>query len=437
MLAYIKRHFGLKGLNYTILLICIASWGPLYRAILDKLWMLEGGIVTVGHWAQLQTLIEFIVSPISAGIAVGLSISVAQDQKSSTSSILLSAYFLSLVIILPFLVLLILFSKNVSAWIGLEASYQTEIILCAIGGYLSIGTVLINGLFIGRNQQGKALALMCITGLPIVIMLVISNLWQLTYPVIWVLSTIIGVSLCANIWLLLHLYQSISDQGFRPQQVNEWVAKMAKFAPAGLSIGLLSPLCVLLTRSLLAHEQSWEVAGTATALWRASDWVLSSVQTILYFHYLPLLSKDALQGKMRSSVEKITLQIMIPSSIFLALLIVFRDPILHLLYDDQLNVSLEIALLFWSGDAARILSAIFLMALFVLHATKIITIWDFFSQPLFIFLLFIGMDASLRLTGMAYLLTYLVYFALCIGAFIYLEKRYMKSGTDQIHPQAS
>jgi len=424
MLAYLKRHFGLKDLNYAILLICIASWGPLYRAILDKLWMLEGGIVTVGHWAQLQTLIEIIVSPISAGIAVGLSISLAQNQKSSTSNILLSAYFLSLIIIFPFLVLLIFYSKNVCMWIGLEASHQTEIILCAIGGYLSIGTVLINGLFIGQNQQGKALAVMCITGLPTIIMLIISNLWQLTNPLTWILCTLIGVGICTNIWLLSFLYQNNKDAGFRLQQVNEWIAKMARFAPAGLSIGLLSPLCVLLTRSLLAHEQSWEVAGTATALWRASDWVLSSVQTMLYFHYLPLLSKDALQGKMKSSIQKITLQIMIPSTIFLILLIVFRNPILHFLYDDQLNISLEITLLFWSGDAARILSAIFLMALFVLHATKIITIWDFFSQPLFILLLFFGMDASLKLTGMAYLTTYLIYFAICIGAFIYIEQKH-------------
>ena len=207
---------------------------------------------------------------------------------------------------------------------------------------------------------------------------------------------------------------------------------MAKFAPAGLSIGLLSPLCVLLTRSMLAQEQSWEVAGTATALWRASDWILSSVQTILYFHFLPLLSKDALLGKMNSSIQKITLQIMLPSTIALILLVVFRDPILHLLYDDQLNISWDIALLFWSGDAARILSAIFLMALFVLHATKIITVWDFFSQPLFVLLLFIGMDASLQLTGIAYLMTYLIYFALCIGAFVYITKKTIKSNFNSI-----
>jgi O-antigen/teichoic acid export membrane protein len=432
MLNHLKRYFGLKSLNYALLLICIASWGPLYRALLDKLWMIEGGIVTVGHWAQLQTLIEFIASPISAGIAVGLSIAVAQGQKTSTNSILLSAYLLSLITILPFLLLLIIFSENVSIWVGLETGYQTEIILCAIGGYLSIATVLINGLFIGQNQQGKALMLMAITGLPIVVMLAMTNVLQLNNPIMWILFTIITVGIGSNLWLLSLLRRNYRNESYSLQQVKEWIRKMAKFAPAGLSIGLLSPLCVLLTRSMLAQEQSWEVAGTATALWRASDWVLSSVQTILYFHFLPLLSKDALLGKMNSSIQKITIQIMLPSATFLILLIVFRNPILHLLYDEQLNVSLEIALLFWFGDAARILSAIFLMALFVLHATKIITVWDFFSQPLFVLLLFIGMDASLRLTGMAYLITYLIYFALCIGAFIYIEKRQKISGAKSL-----
>jgi hypothetical protein len=114
---------------------------------------------------------------------------------------------------------------------------------------------------------------------------------------------------------------------------------------------------------------------------------------------------------------------MIPSAIAVITLVILRNSVLQLLYSDQIHLSLEIALYFWVGETARILSAIFLMGLFVLHATKLITISDFFSQPLFVMLLFFGMGVSLELTGLAYLLTYLLYSALCILGFIWIERK--------------
>ena len=114
---------------------------------------------------------------------------------------------------------------------------------------------------------------------------------------------------------------------------------------------------------------------------------------------------------------------MIPSAIALITLAILRNSVLRLLYSDQIDLSLDVALYFWVGEAARILSAIFLMGLFVLHATKLITIWDFFSQPLFVMLLFFGMSVSLELTGLAYLSTYLLYSALCIVGFMWVERK--------------
>jgi O-antigen/teichoic acid export membrane protein len=138
---------------------------------------------------------------------------------------------------------------------------------------------------------------------------------------------------------------------------------------------------------------------------------------------LPLLSREAVEGKINGAIWRITKQMMIPSAIALITLVILRNLVLQLLYSDQIELSLDVALYFWVGEAARILSAIFLMGLFVLHATKLITIWDFFSQPLFVMLLFFGMSISLELTGLAYLLTYLLYSALCIVGFMWVERK--------------
>jgi hypothetical protein len=219
------------------------------------------------------------------------------------------------------------------------------------------------------------------------------------------------------------LYRAFRHERRGHSQVVKCAVKLARFIPAGLAIGIFSPLCVLLARSFIADQQSWEIAGQTTAIWRASDWILSAVVTVLYYHFLPILSRDALEQKISEAIWRVVRQIMLLSMLLLFALITYRDIVFQLLYNNQVQLSLEIALYFWVGEAARILSAIFLMGLFVLHATKLITIWDFFSQPLFVMLLFFGMSVSLELTGLAYLLTYLLYSALCIVGFMWVERK--------------
>lgn len=411
-------------LKYATILLCLSAWGPFYRSTLDRLWVLEGGLSSVGQWAQLQTLMEFIVAPIGAGIAVGLSIFTTQHRHADHPIILCAGYFLSLAIISPFLLVTIFYSKNICIFLGLNIAYQKEVILSGIAGYLGIGVALLSNFFIGRNQQGKSLGLMLVTGAPIILLLTFFTLFKFDYPIKWVLYSIIVVGLTTNGLLIFFLYRSKKLHKYTFTQLSDYCYKLARFIPAGLAIGILSPLCVLIVRSMIAQQQDWRIAGVATALWRVSDWVLSWAITMLYFHFLPMLSYDSLQGKIKIAIKKITIQIFLPSLLALLLLCIFRSPVLHFLYGEKINISLDISLYFWLGEALRILSAIYLMGLFVLHATKMIAIWDFFSQPLFSFLLFSGMASSLELTGLAFLLTYLLYAALCILGFIYVEKNH-------------
>ena len=406
-----------------MLLVCIAAWGPFYRASLDKLWIVSGGLVSVGHWAQFQTLMDFIVAPIASGIAVGVSILTAQKNASDRLHLISGGYYLSALIVMPLLILTLIFSEKISQWLGFGGNYQLEIMLCAIAGYLNLASAILNGVFIGQNQQGKALVLMVCNGVPIILAMATCNQYQIDHPIALVLCCLIGVGLFNNIWLMSLLYRTSGYQHLSRNQLIEWGRYLMNFIPAGIAIGIFSPLCALLARSLIANQQSWDIAGQATAVWRASDWILSGVVTILYYHFLPLLSRDAVLGKMNETIWRITKQIMIPSAIALMTLVILRNSVLQLLYSDQIEISLDVALYFWAGEAARILSAIFLMGLFVLHATKLITIWDFFSQPLFVLLLFFGMAISLRLTGLAYLLTYLFYSALCIFGFMWIERK--------------
>jgi hypothetical protein len=72
-----------KNLRYALVIFFLASWGPLYRSVLDKLWMYSDGLSLVGQWAQFQTLADLIGAPVGAGIGIGLHISggVGQSQN--------------------------------------------------------------------------------------------------------------------------------------------------------------------------------------------------------------------------------------------------------------------------------------------------------------------------------------------------------------------
>ena len=76
----------------------------------------------------------------------------------------------------------------------------------------------------------------------------------------------------------------------------------------------------------------------------------------------------------------------------------------------------------------RILAVIFLMALYILHRTRIISVVELFSQPLLALLLILGAAHSLIWVGAAHLFTYTVYATLCFLGVVLLRTPLQKNG---------
>jgi O-antigen/teichoic acid export membrane protein len=146
----------------------------------------------------------------------------------------------------------------------------------------------------------------------------------------------------------------------------------------------------------------------------------------MYFHFFPILSQQIKRGHGVSAMLKINAKVFVPSVLVLMALFLMRDSILPLLYDKRLSVDWQVAALFWTGDLLRVLACLYLMGLYSMHATKTITVWDIFSQPLFALLLLLGASSSMRNVGYAHLVTYLVYALLCIGSYFYLSLKFKK-----------
>ena len=415
------------NLRYALVIFFLASWGPLYRSVLDKLWMHSDGLSLVGQWAQFQTLADLIGAPVGAGIGIGLTILTAQTQSALQRYLLIASGVLGLLITLPLFILVFIFHQEIAQWAQLPARYHQELIIAALGGWLSTIAIQMSAYFLGKEQHFKALLIMVASSLPVLLTLLVGSLLMLPNLIQITLLASVLSGLMFSLWLIANVFQILKEHPQSRAYLRSATLKLKKFIGAGFAIGILTPLSVMITRSAIASDLDWNSVGIATALWRVSDWVLCAAQAVLYFHFLPLLSKSA-GGSLQIRLTKVMLQIFIPSVIALFLLFIGRQPIFSVLYSNELTIDWKVCLLFWSGDAMRILAVIFLMALYILHRTKTISVVELFSQPLLALLLILGAAHSLIWVGAAHLFTYTVYATLCFLGVVLLRTPLQKNG---------
>jgi hypothetical protein len=62
---------------------------------------------------------------------------------------------------------------------------------------------------------------------------------------------------------------------------------LERYILPGVAIGILSPLSMLVVRSLVADALSWHESGVLQALWRISDWICGFAAGVLSVLYCP------------------------------------------------------------------------------------------------------------------------------------------------------
>jgi hypothetical protein len=395
----------------------LVIWGPLYRAVFDKGWMLLGGLPLVGQWAQLQNLADLVSGPAFAGVGLGLTVLTAQRPPNEHRALFFTAALLGWVSTAPLLAAVLIWPSQIAQWLGLDPSLHTWLAWIALSGWVGILFGQLSAYWLGQQRHARVLTLSVATGLPGLLALVIASQIALRHDpqhapeqglqvVVWA-GLLVG---CAGlIGLLVSLYQWIRQTPNARAQLQAAFKTVAVYLPAGFSIGLLTPLSAMAIRSSLAQQIDWQAAGTATALWRASDWILSSASAFLYYHYLPKLSLWAQAGQLQSRLPQVMRRMVLPCGALLLVLWLLQTSVLPLLYDERLQASPAVTAAMWGGDLLRIVAAVFLYALFALHASKTIAWGEWLSQPLLALLLAMGAAQSLMFTGLAHMGTYALY----------------------------
>jgi O-antigen/teichoic acid export membrane protein len=379
------------------------------RAGLDKVLALAGGPVMVALWAQLQSVVELVGAVTMAGVLQGLTVLITQVSESRDErSLLRDALKLGLATSLAVALIVALASPELAAWLT-QGRIGTELfLLAALAGCISVVPATLNAYWLGKHLQQRMLGLALLASL--ILLLVAASAWLglSLRGLMWVQSLLLAFIGIA-IWRYL---RKLSQPGEQHESSTEYFRKLVRFVPAGLAIGIMSPVSMLLVRGILSGSLSWSDVGFLQALWRSTEWVTATAAGVLSLIFLPRFSATCGSARFKTEMKRAGVMVLIPAAGLLLLIFSSQRTILAALYDARFVVSDQTAALILFGSWMRIASWLFLFGLFAAHRTWLIVAGEILSLPLFALLLWLYADGmTLERTALLYLVSYLVYLA--------------------------
>jgi hypothetical protein len=281
-------------LAVTTLIVSISG-----RTLLDMALSYVSGPATIARWAQLSSLIDLASAVACAGLSPGVTVLVARASNLDVQSMIL----------------------RTSVTLGFVCSALTLVGMIAVvtlvdfAGFQNLGahiqvlndptlrwTVFLAGLFAatpvlamqawqsqGHPERSFWLTLagstMSVTAAVMSPHLLDANgLGIGTLAPLVVLLAAMTISVPLTVWY--------SSQSWRPMMHNSGQFKaLLTFLPAGLSIGLLSPLSLIAARELMGVALGWDAVASVQAIWRCADWVGAFVSGMLSLVFLPRMSR--------------------------------------------------------------------------------------------------------------------------------------------------
>ena len=385
----------------TALGIAFVAVGLLGRATIDKLIALRAAPESVVLWAQLQSIVDLVCGVVLAGLGTGLTVLISRSETTEERiGLLYSALRQGLRLALPFAIALAALGAFGSTCAGGERMAPFMAVAAAMVGLASVIPGLMNAFWLGEQRRGPTFLLAAATYGPVIIV------GLLAPPGVMLSAMLLAFMLPA-----LALGAGIlggGSVGSRDNAAND--RALLRYLLPGLSIGIMSPLSLLFIRGLAAHAMSWQDVARMQAVWRASDWVTTLAAAALYLFFLPRFSRAVQGGRLAKELRRTVARLLLPAALALVALALLQQRILPALYDDSFIVSPMATALFYSGDMVRIISWVFLYALYALRRTILIAIGELFSLPFFALLLALaGKALSLETAGALWLFAYLAY----------------------------
>ena len=354
-------------------------------------------------WAQLASIIEILAGIAGAGVATGLAVYAARTSLEERQRDFLREG-LRVGILVTFVV---------AALIALTSPWTAErlsggriaaplVALAAGAGWFSVIAVVVNGLWLGQQRRGRMLALAVVSAaVPLAAALLAPP------PQVAVLVTIAHA--VPGLALLLALKGAAPRPRFRASS-----HPLRRYVLPGLTIGILSPVSMLVARAAIGDGLGWHDTGVLQALWRVADWVCGIAAGVLSVYFLP---RFAARGDLTAELLRAARWVLLPAAAVFMVLLLVQEPLLAALYDDTFEAPRSAVALLFAGSLVRIASWIPLFALYAQRRTRAIAVGEFLSLPLFALLTVLAAaDLSLTFTATLWLVSFAAYLAFNLWA---------------------
>ena len=352
----------------------------------------------------MSSLIEVVAAVASSGVAAGLAVLVAQTPLPERQQLFLRrALALGLAVSAPVALVAAIAGWSLSERLGGASLAPQTSALAALAGWIAVIHVLVNNFWLGQQRRDLMLGLAFISA-------AVALASAAFAPQALVMEALI-VSQAAPAAVLL-LVPHRAEAAIRAED-----HALERYILPGLAIGILSPVSMLVVRSVVAESLSWHEAGVLQALWRISDWIGGLAAGLLSMLYLPRFAAAYAQGALGRMLGESTRTVLAPSALLFLLLFAFYRPLLEALYDSSFQASpLAVALLF-AGSVVRIAAWIPLVGLYAAGHTRAIAVGELLSLPLFAALAWLAGDhLTLELAGLLWLASYAAYAAFNLWA---------------------
>lgn len=403
--------------SHLVWSLALVWLGVAGRALVDKLLALRGGGELVAAQAQLSNVFDLVSGVSTSGLGVGVTALIAQAAVTERRALMRAAVGLSALTSGAF-ALVVLGLWWSSGYAIVPQAHQPLLPWFVVNGVLSVASAIWGAALVGEGRLRLAFGLTA-GGIGLSLLALLLGPRAQPLAALALAQTVYSVAVGA--WVLWG--PGVAGGALGPGVAGEAGpalrldaarrAQLMRFVPAGLSIGLLSPLSLAVARAAMAEHLSWEAAGQVQALWRTTEWVTITVAGVLAYYVLPRLSRAAGAGPAFARELRHTLVwAVLPALAALALVWAALPWLQPLLYTSALALPRELALPFVLGDAARVLSWVYLYALYARASGRAIAVGELLSLPLFAgLLLALGPRMSITAIGWAWALTFVVYAA--------------------------
>jgi PST family polysaccharide transporter len=355
---------------------------------------LRGGPELVAYWAQLGSVIDLVAGVALAGVGTGISVLVAQaGGLERQRGILRESLGLGLATSAPAMLaaaaVALAFPEHVAR--GLPGPL---IALAAVVGCVAVVPGVLNGYWLGQQRRDLMLALAVGSA-------AVQLATALAAPQRYLLE-LLALALTVPALALLFVFPSARGERDR--------SSLKRYIPAGVAIGVLTPLAAVAARDIVAAQISWHEVGLLQALWRVSDWVGNVASGVMAVHFLPRLAAAHGTPRFAAELKRAALATILPSALALAAIGAMHRPVFSLLYDESFRMSDATVALFFAGTLVRIASWLPLYALYAMRRTGPLVVGEFLSMPLFAALLAAyPRPLSLEAAGALWLIAYMGY----------------------------